>query len=468
MTNKTESSDHFKHFCGVAGIISDYEVNIPEMLFYPLFALQHRGQESCGISYKRHGRVTTYKHLGMVSSVLSHYLKEQHPSFLGIGHVRYSTHGGNKLENAQPVFASTNKGEIALAHNGNISNSEAIRTRLMDEGSIVQSTSDTELMLHLIARSRKKDIVDALVETFNQCEGAYSLVIMHEDTLIAVRDPHGFRPLVYGKKDGMTAFTSETCALDVLDIPFVRELEPGEMMLRNRSGSTTVQFAKSTRKSQCMFELIYFSRPDSFHFGVSVHQARKKLGELIAEAEDIDCDIVCPVPDSGNIAAIGYSVAAGKPFDLGLTRNHYTGRTFIQPIPEQREFNVRMKLHPIAAAIKGKKVMLIDDSLVRGTTSQTIVKMLRDAGAKEIHLRLSSPEIKSPCYFGIDIPTREELISNRLTPSQIASHIGADSVRFLGIDSLKRCVSNPGDFCYSCFTGSYPFDIKDPAKRRKN
>ncbi len=468
MNSSTDFTDHIEHKCGVAGIISDYETNIPEMLFYPLFALQHRGQESCGISYRRHGRITTYKHLGMVSHVLSHYLKEQHPSYLGIGHVRYSTHGGNKVENAQPLFASCNKGEFSIAHNGNISNSEEIIERLITDGSILQSTSDTELILHLIARSRKKDIVEVLAETFSVCEGAYSLVMMHDDTLIAARDPYGFRPLVVGKKDGLTAFASETCALDTIKVPFVREVEPGEMILRNKSGSTSIRFKESTRKSHCIFELIYFSRPDSFHFGCSVHQARKKMGTLLAETEKNDFDIVCPVPDSGNIAAIGFAETAGKPFDLGLTRNHYSGRTFIQPAPEQREFSVRMKLHPIIEAVKGKRLMLIDDSLVRGTTSKTIVGLLREAGAKEIHLRLSSPEIKSPCYFGIDIPTHEELISNRMTPTQIASHIGADSVRFLPIEQLRKSVSSPDHFCYSCFTGVYPFDIKDPSKRRKN
>jgi amidophosphoribosyltransferase len=463
-----DTSDHPVHNCGIAGIISNHEINIPEKLFYPLFALQHRGQESCGISYFRHGRLITYKHLGIVSNVLSHYLREDHPSFMGIGHVRYSTHGGNKLENAQPVLASCNKGEIAIAHNGNISNSEDLKQELLEEGSILQSTSDTEMLLHLIARSKKKDIVDALVESLLRCQGSYCLVLLHNDTLIAVRDPYGFRPLVMGRENGTTAFASETCALDANRIPFVREVEPGEIILSNKFKTTSFRFKENPKKSQCIFELIYFSRPDSILFGYSVYNIRKKMGAFLAETEKEKFDLVCPVPDSGNSAAIGFSEVSGIPFELGLTRNHYSGRTFIQPAPEQREFEVRMKLHPIVESIKGKRILLIDDSLVRGTTSKIIVNLLKEAGAKEVHLRLCSPELKHPCYFGIDIPTKEELISNRLTPSQIAEQIGADSVRFLPIESLQKCVNNKEDFCYACFNGEYPFPIQDPEKRRKN
>ena len=456
-----------KHFCGVAGIYSHKEINIPGNLFYPLFSLQHRGQESCGIAYHRHGKLIAYKDIGMVEKVLSHYLLENHPSFVGIGHVRYSTHGGNKLENAQPVIASCNKGQIALAHNGNISNSEILKNELIQEGSILQSTSDTELILHYIAKSKKSDFKENLVETLARVQGAYSFVMIHNDTLVAARDPFGFRPLVLGENNNMTMVASETCALDIQRINFVREIKPGEIMFVNRNGKQSVTLDPGNRRSHCIFELIYFSRPDSVLFGYPVHTARKKMGRFIAEIDDTPGEIVCSVPDSGNSAALGYSDYSGVSLEYGLTRNHYSGRTFIQPVQEAREFGVRMKLHPLKAVVKGKRITLIDDSLVRGTTSNIIVKLLREAGVKEVHLRLSAPEIKYPCFFGIDIPTKEELISNRMSPDEIARSIGADSVRFLPLEYLMKCVNNPEDFCFACFSGKYPFPVEDPEKRRK-
>lgn len=449
------------------GIYSHKEMNIPGNLFYPLFSLQHRGQESCGIAYRRHGNLIAYKDVGMVGSVLSHYLHEDHPSFIGIGHVRYSTHGGNKLENAQPMIASCNKGQIALAHNGNISNSHVLKEQLIMEGSILQSTSDSELILHYLAKSKKSGFIESLLETFNRIEGAYSLVMIHDDTLIAVRDPQGFRPLVMGEKHDMTVFASESCALDILGIDHMREVKPGEIIIVNKNGKQSAFLTPGPCKSHCIFELIYFARPDSFIFGQSVHEARKRMGAYLAEIDKTPGDVVCAVPDSGNSAALGYSEHSKIGIDFGLTRNHYSGRTFIQPEPEQREFGVRMKLHPIRAVVKNKRITIIDDSLVRGTTSSIIVKLLKEAGAKEVHLRLSSPEIKCPCFFGIDIPTKEELISNRMSPDEIAHVIGADSVQFLPLEYLKKCVSNPEDFCFACFSGKYPVKVKDPEKRRK-
>ncbi|MBN1698909.1 MAG: amidophosphoribosyltransferase [Spirochaetales bacterium] len=460
-------NDRPAHYCGITGIISDTLVNMPERLFYALFSLQHRGQESCGIAYHRHGDIVVYRDLGMVSGVLSHYLEEDHPSFIGIGHVRYSTHGGNRIENAQPVSASCNKGDIAVAHNGNITNSEELRRELFREGSILQSSSDTELILHLIARSRKTDFREALLETLTRLEGAFSLVLIHDTSLIAARDPNGFRPLVMGRKNGFTVFASETCALDILRTEFVREVKPGECLFLDQSGMSQSTFRHSKGESRCIFELIYFARPDSFHFGHHVHSVRKKMGQLLAESDDIGGDIVCAVPDSGNSAALGYSLASGINLDIGLARNHYSGRTFIQPAPSQREFGVRMKLHPLKDSIENKKIILVDDSLVRGTTSRLIVKLLKEAGAKEVHLRLSAPEIRYPCFYGIDIPTREELISNRMSPDEIAGFIGANSVRFLPLESLKKCVNDPDNFCYACFSGNYPVRVKDPAIRRK-
>ena len=453
------------HYCGIVGIHSIDKINIPATLFYPLFSLQHRGQESCGIAYHRDDHIITYKDLGMVDQVLSHYLQAEHPSQVGIGHVRYSTSGGNKLENAQPVTVECNKGNIAIAHNGNISNATGLRRELFAEGSIFQSTSDTELLAHLISKSRKNNFEEALIESLLCLEGAFSLVMMHNDSLIAVRDGMGFRPLIMGKKNGLTVFASESCAFDILQIDYVREVEPGEIVIVEKDQVRSIRYTESRKRAQCIFELIYFARPDSKVFGYSVHMMRKKMGAHLAELDSGEKEtgeknkaerIVSPVPDSGNSAALGYSQSADVDFEVSLTRNHYSGRTFIQPSQVKREFGVRVKLNPVREAIQGKKVILIDDSLVRGTTSKIIVKLLKEAGASEVHVRLSSPEIKYPCYYGIDIPTSEELISHKLTPAEIARTIDADSVKFLPVDCLKKCVENPSDFCYGCFSGEYP------------
>jgi len=457
-----------KHHCGVVGLSSLKEINLPQRLFYPLFALQHRGQESCGLTYSRKGQLITYKDLGLVSQVLSHYLREEHPSQIGIGHVRYSTQGANKLENAQPFAIACQKGNIAFAHNGNISNSSCIRKMLFRQGAIFQSTSDSELILHLIAHSSKNTFEESLLEAVAQLEGAYAGLFIHNEKLYALRDPLGFRPLVMGKTPELTAFASETCALEMLGINQAEEVLPGELIVVDKGEVRRQSFCQSTLKSQCIFELIYFARPDSTVFGVPVHLVRKKMGAALAAVDPYRADLVIPVPDSGNSAALGYALASGLPFEFGLTRNHYSGRTFIQPSQDMREFGVRLKLHPIKRVIAGKRIVIIDDSMVRGTTSRILIKMLKQAGAREVHLRLASPELKYPCFFGIDIPIREELISNRMTPSQIADYIGADSVFFLPLDSLKACVENPSDFCYACFNGAYPCPVSNENMRRKD
>jgi len=451
--------DSVKHYCGVVGIFSQEKVNIPEQLYFPLFSLQHRGQESAGITYVKEDRFATYKDLGSVGAVLSHYLKEEHLSYAGIGHVRYSTAGGNALENAQPIHITCNKGEIALAHNGNISNIDILRAQLTKEGAIFQSSSDTELMLHMISRSRKIDFFDAMAEVLKNLEGAFSMVLLHRDMLIGIRDPWGFRPLYIGEKEGMTMLASETCALDSLEITKYRSVKPGEMVVITKEGVRSEMYAQSPRIAQCVFEMIYFARPDSEIYDQPVHINRKRMGAALAKVDKVDADIVIPVPDSGNYAALGYAEASGLPFDFGLTRNHFAGRSFIQPTTEQRELAVRMKLHPNKETLKGKRVIMVDDSLVRGTTSRTIVKLLRQAGATEVHLRLSSPELHWPCFFGIDVPTRNELISNHKTEEEIAQQIGADSVKFLPIEQLKTCVEEPQNFCYACFNGDYPVDV---------
>ncbi|MCL1818118.1 MAG: amidophosphoribosyltransferase [Spirochaetaceae bacterium] len=458
-----QAQDKIGHYCGVVGIYSAAEINIPEKLFFSLFALQHRGQEGCGIAYRKGGSIVAYKDLGMVASVLGRYLNEEKPSRIGIGHVRYSTRGANKLENVQPMVVNCNKGEIALAHNGNVTNTQDLKARLFAEGSIFQSTSDAELILHYLSRLREEDFTGALAETLRRLEGAYSLVMARDETLIGIRDPLGFRPLYFGTGGGMSVFASETCALDMLQIQDYRAVEPGEMILVDAEGARSVFFAPSQRKRQCVFELVYFARPDSSMFGLSVHLARKKMGAALARADREAgfpaADMVLPVPDSGNSAALGYAEEAGLPFEMGLTRNHYTGRSFIMPTQGQRELAVRMKLHPVRDVLEGKRVVLVDDSLVRGTTSRNIVGLIREAGVKEVHLRLSSPEIKWPCFFGIDVPTRAELISNRMDPAAISRYINTDSVRFLEESSLRACLPNPGDFCYACFNGDYPCKV---------
>jgi amidophosphoribosyltransferase len=449
-----------RHHCGVAGVFSNQPTNVPEELFFLLFALQHRGQESAGIAYRKGERTVVYRDLGMVSTVLSRYLDETRLTTAGIGHVRYSTRGGNKVENVQPIHVSCNKGEIAIAHNGNISNTPQLKEMLFKEGSIFQSTSDTELLLHLISRSRAATFHEALSETLQTVEGAFSLVMLHEDSLVAVRDPRGFRPLYIGWKEGSTVVASETCAMDILRVSSYRSVEPGEIITVDSSGERSDFLPRRPEKRQCVFELIYFARPDSHVFDTSVHTARKRMGAALASADPPDTgDLVVPVPDSGTSAALGYAEAAGVPFDMGLTRNHYAGRSFIMPTTSERELAVRMKLHPVRELITGKRIILVDDSLVRGTTARMLVRLIKEAGAREVHLRLSSPEIRWPCFFGIDIPTRAELVSNHLSPGQIADLIEADSVRFLTLDMLRSTLDRPSDFCYACFSGSYPMSV---------
>ncbi len=464
-----DGDESIRHHCGVVGISSRDEVNMPELLFYGLFSLQHRGQESAGLAYSGQGRIRSYRNVGMVTSALSHYLAEDHPSRLGIGHVRYSTHGTNKLENAQPIVVSCSKGEISLAHNGNISNSDELQAKLVAEGSIFQSTTDTELLLHLIARSRQPTFKEALLECLGMIEGAYCFLMMHDEVMYAVRDPHGFRPLVMGVREGQVLIASETCALDMFQAREIREILPGELVTVRGTeiASEMLPLPRPDRRAHCIFELIYFARPDSTVFGRSVHMARKKMGEMLARTDDTRGDIVIAVPDSGNSAALGYSAASGIPLEQGLQRNHYMGRTFIQPTTAMRESGVRMKLHPVREAIEGRRVIVIDDSLVRGTTSRQIVRLLRDAGAREVHLRLCSPPLRFPCFYGIDIPTREELISNRLDPAGIAREIEADSVRFLSLEALRECVPGPENYCYACFSGRYPFPVRDAPVGRK-
>jgi len=474
-----QGPDRPEHHCGVAGLLTKEESNIPELLFYPLYAQQHRGQESAGVTYVErspHGieSMITKKGLGLVSQVLTPFLSENHPGKIGIGHNRYSTHGGNLAQNAQPFHILCNKGEMALGHNGNISNIEFIRRTLTDEGAIFSSTSDTEVILHLISRSHKHKLLEALTDTLIQLQGAFSMVLIHQGLLYAIRDPKGFRPLYVGWNDKLTVVVSETCGLDILGITEYREVEPGEILAIRQGGLgpagwTSHRFSplSSQKLSHCIFEFIYFARPDSEIFGRSVYKMRQAIGRQLASDDFVEADMVMPVPDSGNAAALGYAQARGIPFEMGLTRNHFAGRSFTLPSQAQREFAVKMKLNPIPSVVRGKSLVLVDDSLVRGTTSKRIVKLLRDAGAREIHLRLSSPEIQYPCFYGIDIPTRGELISNRLAPDALAAELGADSVKFLSEEGLRACTENqPDDYCYACFNGKYPEPL-DAAQKKQ-
>ncbi|AFG38004.1 amidophosphoribosyltransferase [Spirochaeta africana] len=456
------TSESPKHYCGVVGLYAKTPVNIPEKLFFPLFSLQHRGQESAGVAYRKDGETVVYKDIGMVSQVLSRYLDKDRPSKLGIGHVRYSTLGGNKIENVQPIHVACNKGEIALAHNGNLSNSSSIKNNLFQGGSIFQTTSDSELFVHLISRSVQPSFHLALIDALSQMQGAFSMVMMHDDSLYAVRDPYGFRPLYIGTRDDLTVIASETCALDIMKVSDRREVKPGELIRIDDTGITSEIYAPVPEPQRCIFELIYFARPDSQVFGQSVHLRRKQMGAALAIDDPVEADLVVPVPDSGNSAALGYSEQAGVPLDYGLTRNHYAGRSFIMPTTSERELAVRMKLHPVREVIEGKRIILVDDSLVRGTTARILVRLLREAGAAEIHLRLCSPEIRWPCFFGIDIPTRNELISNHRTPEMIAEFIGADTVQFLKLSRLLECVDEPSGYCTSCFSGKYRLAVTIP------
>jgi amidophosphoribosyltransferase len=455
------------HECGVAGVFSPEPTDIPKTLFYMLFSLQHRGQESCGLAWEEAGKWMSRRDLGMVAPVLGRYVQEEHSSRLGIGHVRYSTAGGSGVQNAQPIVVDCNKGRVALAHNGNISNGGELRASLTDTGSIFQGTADSELILHLISRSCRRDREGFLREALSPLEGAYSIAMMHDDALVAARDPSGFRPLYIGHSGRKTFVASETCALHALVPMEYREVEPGEVVIVDASGERSFRLAPASRQASCVFELIYFARPDSEVFGRSVHASRVALGEALADldAGEISADIVIPVPDSGNISAIGYARRSGLPFDFGLARSHYAGRSFIMPTKDQRELAARLKLHAVPQVVSGKSVVMIDDSLVRGTTSRIIVGLLREAGAREVHLRLAAPELKWPCYYGIDIPDRDQLISNRLEPDAIAREIGADTVKFLPVDRLLETLGG-GGFCSACFDGKHPFPPRTGAKEQ--
>jgi amidophosphoribosyltransferase len=456
--NLAHSDDHFHDECGVFGVFGHEEAS--KLAYLGLYALQHRGQESAGIVSSDGTDLHLHRAMGEVAEIFQPGVLAKLPGNLAIGHTRYSTAGDKALLNAQPIMIDCNKGKVALGHNGNLTNAVEWRRKLEHRGSIFQTNSDTEVIVHLLARSPARNLSGALGDALNQVEGAYSLLVLTTDELYAVRDPRGFRPLVLGKLGETWLVASETCAFDLLNAQYLREIEPGEMVRISRSGIESIHFAPEKPHQQCIFEHVYFSRPDSIIFGRSVNESREALGRLLAKEHPADADIVVPVPDSGVPAAVGYALESGIPFRMGLIRNHYIGRTFIEPSQAIRNFGVKLKLNPVRGLIEGQRVVLVDDSIVRGTTSRKIVRMVREAGATEVHVRISCPPTISPCYYGVDTPTREELIASSNTPDQICRFLAADSLGYVSLPSLKQAVNDTqGGYCTSCYTGVYPTDL---------
>ncbi len=446
--------------CGVVGILSTEGEDVSSHIYYALFSLQHRGQESAGIATFDGSRIRVHKDMGLVSEVFNGDKLKLLRGDRGIGHVRYSTTGPSTPENSQPLTISFRGGTIAVAHNGNIVNSTKLRRALEEDGHIFLSESDTEVIAHLLAKELlRKDIVDATRELMKRLIGAYSLTILINDTLVAIRDPNGFKPLCIGKVNGTHVVASESVAIDVLGGKLIRDVKPGELLIIEEEVES-YQIVRSPSTSQCVFEFIYFARPDSIIDGKLVYDVRLRIGERLYEEYGIEGDLVCPVPDSGVTSAIGYSLASGIPFLEGLIKNRYVGRTFIMPHQRLRDAGVRLKLNVVRRNVEGKRIILVDDSIVRGTTSRRIVQMLRDAGAKEVHLMVGSPPIIAPCYFGIDMPTREELIAAHKSVEGIKTVIGADSVNYLSLEGLIEAVGIPERrLCLACLTSRYPVEV---------
>ncbi|MBI4335186.1 MAG: amidophosphoribosyltransferase [Candidatus Omnitrophica bacterium] len=448
-----------KEYCGLFGIYGHKDA--ARLAYLGLYSLQHRGQESAGIVVSDEKEVRQFKGMGLVSEVFNDEKIKALKGHLAIGHVRYSTTGSSLLKNAQPFLVEYANDSLAVGHNGNLVNALELRRALEKEGAIFQTTMDSEIILHLIARSRKKNLQDKLIDALSKIKGAYSLVFITKDQVIGVRDPNGFRPLCLGQVDGAWVLASETCALDLIQARYVREIEPGEIVFINKRGIRSVSPYPKTRHAFCIFEYIYFARPDSNIFGHSVYLTRKRLGSRLFEEQPADVDMIVPIPDSGNSAALGYSEASRIPFEIGIVRNHYVGRTFIQPSQHIRDFGVKVKLNPVKELLKGRRVVIVEDSIVRGTTSRARVKAVRDAGAKEVHMRVSCPPLRHPCYYGIDFPTKEELIATSRSIEEIRDYIGLDSLGYLSLEGMLASMPLPRqEFCTCCFTGEYPVPIK--------
>ena len=460
--------------CGVFGVFSPQTADVASTAYYGLFALQHRGQESCGIVVNDDGIFQSYKDTGLVNDVFTpQILTELGEGNMAVGHVRYGTTGGNDRSNAQPIVVNHIKGRMALAHNGNIVNCEQLRRELELEGSIFSTTSDTEVISYIITKERLKapSIEQAVNQAMRRVKGAYSLVILSPSKLIAVRDAHGFRPLCYGKTaDGRYVVASESCALDAVSAQFVRDIRPGEILVFDQDGVRSItDHCGKTDGSLCVFEYIYFARPDSVIDGCSVHNARMRAGAFLALEHPVQADVVIGVPDSGLDAAVGYAKQAGIPYEIGFIKNKYIGRTFIQPGQKSREDKVKIKLNPIADVVRGKRIVMIDDSIVRGTTSARIVKLLREEGAKEIHMRVSAPPFLNPCYYGTDIDSRENLIAAKHTVDEIAQIIGVDSLGYLSVENVKQIAKglHGAGYCTACFNGDYPTEIPETTSKNR-
>ncbi|HXY07099.1 MAG TPA: amidophosphoribosyltransferase [Terriglobales bacterium] len=460
--------DKFREECGVVAIHAHPEAE--KLAYLGLHALQHRGQESAGIATSNGEALHLHKGMGLVADIFSEEVLSQLHGKLAIGHTRYSTAGDSALLNAQPIRVQSNKGTIALAHNGNLVNAGDIRRRLESQGSIFQTNSDTEVIVHLIARSKEPTLPEAMADALRQVEGAFSLVMISPDRIYAARDPRGFRPLALGRippgaghKQDTIVFASETCAFDLIGATFERDVKAGELLVVGPSGMTSHCYAPALPQASCIFEHVYFSRPDSLVFGRAVEESRAELGRELAREAPAEADIVVPVPDSGVSAAMGYAAESGIPFRFGLIRNHYVGRTFIEPKQAVRDFGVKLKLNPVRSLLEGKRVVLIDDSIVRGTTSRKIVRMVRSAGAREVHMRISCPPTISPCFYGVDTPSMRELIAANKSIEEIREFIGADSLAYLSVEGLKKACGDgqKTTYCTACYTGCYPTDGVD-------
>jgi amidophosphoribosyltransferase len=444
--------------CGVFGVFDHPEA--ANLTYLGLHALQHRGQESAGVVANEGGVLHAARAMGHVRKIFTRELLDRLPGRIAVGHVRYTTAGGSSAKNAQPLTAEYRGRSIALGHNGNLVNEGPLRAELEGQGAIFSAASDTEVILQLMARSGRAAVLDQLTDALDRVRGAYSLVLTTEDKLIAVRDPRGFRPLVLGKLEahpGCWVVASETCAFDLIEATYVRDIEPGEIVVVDRDGLRSIRRPTEPRRF-CVFEHVYFARPDSVLDGVGVYEARVAMGAQLAKEHPVDADVVIPVPDSGNVAALGYARHSGIPFEMGLIRNHYVGRTFIEPTDSIRHFGVRLKLNAVPRLLVGKRVVVVDDSIVRGTTSRKIARLVRAAGAREVHVRISSPPVDGPCHYGIDTPTRAELVASSHSVEQIARAIEADSLGYLSPDGLRAAVraSSGFGYCDACFTGDYP------------
>jgi amidophosphoribosyltransferase len=454
---------HWREECGVVGIAGC--PGAAELASLALHALQHRGQESAGITVADGHTLATHKRMGLVTDVFDEGTVKALSGTSAIGHVRYSTTGTSNLRNAQPIQVTSHRGSLALAHNGNLINAHVLRRRMEEEGSIFSTTSDSEIILHLMARSRAGTVDDALAEALSQVQGAYSLVLLTKDKLIAARDPLGFRPLCLGRFQNSYVVCSESCALDIMGGRYQRDIEPGEMVILGEGELTSRRLAPRTRERRCVFEHIYFSRPDSVVFGCNVEKIRRRCGEILGREAPASADLVCAVPDSSNTAALGYARATGLPFELALIRNHYVGRTFISPAQKVRDMSVRIKFNPVAEVLAGQRVVVVDDSIVRGTTMRKLVKLFRAAGASEVHLRIASPPITNPCYYGIDTPVRKELIASSHSVDEIATYLRVDSLCYLSLEGLLEATGEAEHYCTACFTGAYPIDFAEHVEK---